>query len=106
MRRIVLAALVSLALTPAAWAQGAQPQDQCKDADGKPIACPTPSKPEVTVKAPPHKPTPPPEGPTVKSPDSTIPPMATALCRDGSYSNATQPGASCAIHGGVAQWLH
>lgn len=102
MRRIILAAILSLALAPAAFAESTAAK--CIDAAGKPTACPQPPKGEVNITAPVRTPD---EGlsPTLKSPDSTIPPMATALCKDGTYSKSPQPTTACSIHGGVAQWV-
>ena len=109
MRTIALAALASLALAPAALAQpasGSAAAQDCKDANGRTIACgPQHSKAEVQVASPLRKP-PPDVSPTLKSPDSTIPPMARALCKDGTYSNAPYPVNACSIHGGVQQWVH
>jgi hypothetical protein len=111
MRQFVLAAAVSLALTPASIAWAADPPAaQCKDAAGRTVACPTDSRQgsgknsDVTVAAPFSRPKPDP-GDLKRSPDATIPPMASALCQDGTYSRATQRAVACELHGGVAQWV-
>ena len=107
MRPIAFIALVSLAIAPAALAQPASdaPAAQCKDAQGRPVACAPKTKSEVQVASPLRKPGPE-VSPTLTSPDSTIPAMATAQCRDGTFSKAPYPTASCALHGGVQQWVH
>jgi hypothetical protein len=107
MRPIALLALASLALAPAALAQpsGGAAAAQCKDSQGRTVACAQKPKSEVQVEAPLRKP-PPDMSPTLTSPDSTIPAMATAQCRDGTFSTAPYPTASCALHGGVQQWMH
>ena len=104
MRSIVLAAAACMALAPAVPAFAADKGDKtCHDDAGRVIACPAPDKNEVNVAATHfNKPE---TGPINKRPDLAIPPMATAVCRDGAYYNGTQPGAACDAHGGVAQWL-
>jgi len=48
-------------------------------------------------------------GNTVHSPaytsDNSIPPGASAKCRDGTYSFSEHRRGTCSRHGGVAQWL-
>jgi hypothetical protein len=105
MRLLLLAAGLSLALAPALAVHAAE---KCRDSAGKVIACPKDTKKdgsEVTVASPPPFNRPPPN-PTKLSPDRTIPPMATALCQDGFYSNATNQAVACEVHGGVKQWVH
>jgi len=113
MRQIALIAFLLLAVAPAAAVHAA---DACRDAQGRAIACPRPPAGEaaaatspdptgdVTVQAQPRKPAPPADF-TRPGPEWTIPPMATARCMDGTFSNATQRGVACEIHGGVAQWV-
>jgi hypothetical protein len=106
MRRIALAALLSLAIAPAALAQPASAPKQCTDSAGRAVVCPQQdSRSEVQVEAPLRKP--PPEPPTnLKNPGLAFPPMATAQCRDGSFYRGTQPGVACALHAGVQMWMH
>ena len=40
----------------------------------------------------------------IKPKPSDAPPDATAKCKDGSYSHATQHRGACSGHGGVAEW--
>jgi hypothetical protein len=46
-------------------------------------------------------------GQRVQSPTkaATVPPSATAQCRDGSYSFSQNHRGTCSHHGGVARWL-
>jgi hypothetical protein len=109
MRQILLFAALSLALAPAASVHAAQartkPPARCKNADGKTIECPkTNANGEVTVETPFSRPGPD-RGDLSRSPDATIPPMARALCKDGTYSPAAQPVGACELHGGVSQWV-
>lgn len=49
------------------------------------------------------------DGKTVHSPahtkDGSVPPGASAKCRDGSYSFSQHRSGTCSGHGGVADWL-
>ncbi len=47
------------------------------------------------------------DGNTVHSPaySNSVPPNATARCRDGTYSFSQSRRGTCSSHGGVAQWL-
>lgn len=47
------------------------------------------------------------DGNIVHSPaySSTIPPGATAICKDGTYSFSQNRRGTCSGHGGVAEWL-
>src|SRR5437867_2213486 len=36
---------------------------------------------------------------------AAVPPGATALCRDGTYSYSKHRSGTCSHHGGVAKWL-
>jgi hypothetical protein len=112
MRQITIAAALlslSLGLVPAIQATAAD-KPACRDASGQAVSCPetAPNTPKaqdgVTVVAP-AAPLQTDPGPVRASPDRTIPPMATALCKDGRYDNSPQPTSACSIHGGVAQWL-
>jgi hypothetical protein len=38
--------------------------------------------------------------------DDGVPPGASAICRDGTYSFSQSRRGTCSHHGGVAQWLH
>lgn len=39
------------------------------------------------------------------TPDNSVPPGASARCRDGTYSFSKNRRGTCSHHGGVAQWL-
>ena len=105
MRPLISIAILSLALVSAAPSFAAE---KCVDKDGHTIKCPPASSSDsssVNVSAARRRPAT--ELPTIRpNPDSSIPPMATAQCMDGTFSRNQQPGASCALHGGVAQWVH
>jgi hypothetical protein len=40
-----------------------------------------------------------------QTPDGSVPPGATAQCRDGSYSFSQHRSGTCSSHGGVSSWL-
>jgi hypothetical protein len=103
MRQVLLIGILSLAT---ALGASAADKGKCTDASGKTVACPKPSKDdnEVTVTTPLSRPRYEETGPVRPRPDLAMPGMATALCKDGTYSKATQPTAACSIHGGVQQW--
>ena len=48
------------------------------------------------------------DGQRIQSPtcSETVPPGATAQCRDGTYSFSQHRRGTCSHHGGVARWLH
>ena len=76
MRQIALAAILMLALTPAAYAKDAP----CRDSHGKFTKCMAPGM-------------------------AMAPKGATAKCKDGTYSMSQHHSGTCSHHGGVSDWL-
>jgi hypothetical protein len=99
MRSWIATAVLALAITSMAGEASAAAAHQCKDAKGKYIKCPAPTK------------TAPAKASTSSSPMAAValggaaPSGATAKCKDGSYSTSKTHSGACSHHGGVANWL-